>query len=102
MIDAHLNKLRVRDDVSADEERAIRGLVAEEVSVASDRTLIRHGQDVHSSTLLLEGWMARVKDLRSGQRQIVELSVPGDFTDLHGFTLKRLSSASAWASLRCM
>ena len=90
MIAVHLSKLRARDDVSTDEERAIRGLIAEEVSVASDRTIIRHGLDVHSSTLLLEGWMARVKDLRSGQRQIVDLCVPGDFTDLHGFTLKRL------------
>ena len=90
MIEVHLKKLRVRDQVSAEEERVIRALAGEQVTFPADRTVIRHGQDVHSSTLLLEGWMARVKDLPNGQRQIVEISVPGDFTDLHGFTLKKL------------
>ena len=90
MIEVHLKKLRVRDQVSAEEERVIRALAGEQASFPADRTVIRHGQDVHSSTLLLEGWMARVKDLPNGQRQIVEISVPGDFTDLHGFTLKKL------------
>jgi CRP-like cAMP-binding protein len=40
--------------------------------------------------MLLEGWMARAKDLQSGQRQLAELQVAGDFVDLHGFVLKRL------------
>ena len=40
--------------------------------------------------MLLKGWLARVKDLPSGERQMSELHVVGDFTDLHGFTLKRL------------
>jgi CRP-like cAMP-binding protein len=90
MIEAHLKKLRVRDSVSDEEEREIRGLVAQVVEVAADRTVIRHGEELNTSTLLLEGWMARAKDLRSGQRQLLELHVAGDFTDLHGFTLKRL------------
>ena len=34
--------------------------------------------------------MCRYKDLRNGQRQISALHVPGDFLDLHGFTLKQL------------
>jgi CRP-like cAMP-binding protein len=40
--------------------------------------------------LLLEGWMARSKDLQSGERQVTELHVAGDFADLHAFTLKQL------------
>jgi CRP-like cAMP-binding protein len=40
--------------------------------------------------LLLDGWMARSKDLAGGERQVTELHVAGDFADLHGFTLKRL------------
>ena len=40
--------------------------------------------------MLLEGFLCRYKDLRDGSRQISELHVPGDFADLHGFTLKRL------------
>jgi CRP-like cAMP-binding protein len=90
MIEVHLRKLRARDDVSAEEEQVIRSLPAQIVEVAADRTVIRHGQELHQSTLLLEGWMARAKDLPTGQRQLAELNLPGDFVDLHGFTLKRL------------
>jgi CRP-like cAMP-binding protein len=90
MIEAHLKKLRVRDDVSAEEEEAVRQLVAQVEEVQPDRTVIRHGEELQNSVLLLSGWMARAKDLPSGQRQLTEIHVPGDFVDLHGFTLKRL------------
>ena len=90
MIEVHLKKLRTRDDISAEEERAVRGLVSEVVEVGADRTFIRHGQELNQSTLLLKGWMARAKDLPSGQRQLAEIHVAGDFVDLHSFTLKRL------------
>lgn len=90
MIEVHLQKLRARDEISAEEERVIRALVGEIVDVPADRTFIRHGVELQQSVLLLEGWMARAKDLPSGQRQLAELHVSGDFVDLHGFTLKRL------------
>ena len=90
MIEVHLKKLRGRDDISAEEEQAIRGLVAQVVDIAADRTFIRHGDVLNQSTLLLEGWMARAKDLPSGQRQLSEIHIAGDFADLHSFTLKRL------------
>jgi CRP-like cAMP-binding protein len=90
MIEVHLKKLRARDDISREEEQEIRSLVLEVVDVPADRTVIRHGEPLSQSTLLLDGWMGRAKDLPSGQRQIAELHVAGDFTDLHGFTLKHL------------
>ena len=90
MIEAHLKKLRARDDISGEEERAIRDLVSQVISVPADRTFIRHGDELNHSTLLVEGWMARAKDLPSGDRQLAELHIAGDFTDLHSFTLKRL------------
>src|SRR5689334_6984347 len=90
LIERHLAKLRARDNVSAEEEKEVRSLVSHTVHVPPDRTFIRAGQDLKDSTLLLDGWMARAKDLQSGQRQLAELQLPGDFTDLHGFTLKRL------------
>ena len=40
--------------------------------------------------LLADGFAARTKDLSDGTRQIMEVHVAGDFTDLHGFPLKRL------------
>jgi CRP-like cAMP-binding protein len=90
MIDIHLRKLRKRDEINAEEEAAIRGAVAEIRKIAADKVLIRSGQELDVSTLLLDGWMARAKDLRSGQRQITELHVAGDFVDLHSFSLQRL------------
>lgn len=90
MIEVHLKKLRARDTISAEEERVIRSLPSQVIEVPADRTVIKHGDLVHQSTLLLEGWMGRAKYLPTGQRQLVELHVAGDFTDLHGFTLKRL------------
>lgn len=90
MITAHLKKLRLRTTISPDEERVIRGLVAETRQVAADTFLVRAGTELHHSILLLDGWLARSKDLRSGERQVLEIHLPGDFADLHGFTLKRL------------
>jgi CRP-like cAMP-binding protein len=90
MINVHLKKLRARDDIGAEEEEVIRGLVSQVIEIPEDRTFIRHGEELHQSTMLLEGWLARAKDLPSGQRQIAELHVAGDFVDLHGFTLKHL------------
>lgn len=90
MITPHLKKLRMRAELSSDDERVICGLVAETQRVRSDEVLICAGQDLNASILLLDGWMVRSKDRTSGKRQVVELHVAGDFVDLHGFTLKRL------------
>ena len=90
MITAHLKKLRLRSEISADEEKVIRGLVAETRNFRADEPMVRSGAELQSSMLLLDGWAVRSKDLPSGDRQITEIHVPGDFPDLHGFTLKRL------------
>jgi CRP-like cAMP-binding protein len=90
VIEAHLLKLRARDEISADEEQAMRSIVGKVVDLEADRTVIRHGEELHNSTLLLSGWLARAKDLPGGERQLTELHVPGDFADLHSFTLKQL------------
>lgn len=90
MITVHLKKLRKRVEVSADEERAIRASVAETRVVAADEIAVRSGEKLNSSMMLLSGWMARSKDLPSGERQVTELHIAGDFADLHGLTLKCL------------
>ena len=90
MITVHLKKLRRRIELSAEEERAIRGAVTETRKVRADQIVIRSGEELNTSTVLLDGWLARSKDLASGERQVTELHVAGDFADLHGFTLKRL------------
>jgi CRP-like cAMP-binding protein len=90
VIDAHLRKLRARDDVSAEEEEAIRAAVAEVKVFPADHTIIHAGEVLTFSTILLDGFMCRYKELSDGQRQITELHVAGDFVDLHSFSLKRL------------
>ena len=89
-MDSHFRKLRRRHDISATEEAAIRDSVSEFRRVGPDETVIPGGQPLQESTLLIDGWLARVKDLRSGARQFTEIHVAGDFADLHSFTLKRL------------
>lgn len=89
-IEKLLLKLRRRDDVSAEEEGVLRAIVGPVQSVPARRYVVREGEPLKHSTLLVEGIMGRYRDMRDGQRQITELHVSGDFADLHSFTLKRL------------
>lgn len=100
MIEPFLLKLRARDAIAPDEEAAIREMIAEVKEVPADRTLVRAGDEINHSILLLDGLLCRYKDLRDGSRQISELHVSGDFADLHAFTLKRLDH-SVMALTKC-
>jgi CRP-like cAMP-binding protein len=90
VIDKHLMKLRARDTISAAEEAFIRSGVREIMKVRAGSTAVREGQRVNYSTILISGIAARVQSMPDGTSQILELHVPGDFTDLHSFTLKYL------------
>lgn len=90
LLATHLRKLRKRDEISAAEEAAIEDAISEVRSLPADIVAIREGQELDVSTLLLTGWMGRTKMMATGERQITELHVAGDFADLHSFTLKRL------------
>ena len=90
MIDKLLMKLRLRDTLSAAEEDALRALPCSIRRIPKRTTLIRRGEELRESTLLLDGMLGRYKDLRNGSRQISEVHVAGDFADLHSFSLKRL------------
>jgi CRP-like cAMP-binding protein len=89
-IERLLRKLRVRDEVSSHEAEVLRAGCDEVRDVPSNRVLIRAGAPLTHSTLVVDGILARYKDLADGQRQIQEIHVAGDFTDLHGFLLKSL------------
>ena len=90
MITVHLKKLRRRFEISSEEERVIRDAIAEVRRVPADEVIIRAGEELNVSLLLIDGWLARTKDLAGGERQVTQLHVAGDFADLHGFALKRL------------
>jgi CRP-like cAMP-binding protein len=89
-IDKLLLKLGARDEVSEAERQALSDLIVELEDLPAKKTIVSRGQPLNRSILLIEGMMCRSKDLRSGRRQISALHVPGDFLDLHGFTLKYL------------
>ena len=90
MIERHFRMLRARDELGEAEEQAIRASVEQIVDLPAKRVFIRRGEELNHSCLMLDGLAGRFKDLRNGERQITELHVPGDFADLHSFTLKRL------------
>jgi CRP-like cAMP-binding protein len=90
MIERHLEKLRLRDVIDAEEEAALRETIVDTVLHPAGRTMVRAGEELSYSTLLLDGLIGRYKDLKDGNRQITHIHVAGDFADLHGFTLKRL------------
>jgi CRP-like cAMP-binding protein len=85
-----LLKLRARDIVDDEEEQVLRSSISSVKELPAGRVIVRAGMTLSESTLLFEGFVCRYKDLADGQRQIMEIHVPGDFLDLHGFLLKRI------------
>jgi CRP-like cAMP-binding protein len=90
MIEKLLLKLRRYDTVSAQEESDFRAAMSGELEFDRGRTIVKAKTEQNRSLLLLDGFIQRHKDLRSGARQILQVSVPGDFIDLHSIGLKRL------------
>ncbi|HEX8654131.1 MAG TPA: Crp/Fnr family transcriptional regulator [Allosphingosinicella sp.] len=93
-------KLRARDELVEREEQVLREAISGIEEAPAGRTIVRHGTLLTHSTLVLDGILARYKDLSEGQRQIQEIHLPGDFADLHGFLLKRLDH-NVGALTRC-
>ena len=89
-VEALLRQLRRRDDVSEQEADMLRAAIGRTETVGAGERVITAGVPLTQSMLLLDGFVARYKDLAGGQRQITELHVPGDLVDLHGFLLKRI------------
>jgi CRP-like cAMP-binding protein len=75
--------------MSAHEEALLDDLVTHTDRVPDGHIVQKRGVSVSHSTMLLDGFIARVIEA-DGNRHIVGLQVPGDFVDLHAFALKRL------------
>lgn len=84
-------KIRARHDLTDDDVAALASCLQEVREFPAEYTLIRRGEWLNHSTLLLDGLLGRVKATEAG-RQIMEVHVPGDHADLHSFLLKRLDS----------
>jgi CRP-like cAMP-binding protein len=84
-------KLERRDATLSDEEkRALDAAIAKSVEIEADTEVVRENDEPSDSKLLIQGWACRYNVLADGRRQIVAFHVPGDFVDLHSFTLKRM------------
>ena len=93
-------KLRARHDLSPEEESALRSMRWAERTYERNQVMVRSGDVLDHSILLLRGFVLRSKITKDGARQILETNVAGDFVDLHGFILKRLEHEVSGAS-RC-
>ena len=84
--------LRDRRGVHLDvgERARIEAAISEVQTLPPRTTIVRSGDQLQHSTLLIEGIMSRYIDDRRGLRQLVAVHVPGDFVDLHAFPLKVL------------
>lgn len=85
-----IRKLEQRDRLSDEEKHVLANAVARIREFGVDEDLVSEGERPSYSTLLLEGFAARYKDLADGRRQITAIHVPGDFVDLHSFLLHRM------------
>ena len=85
-----LRKLSARNVVSDEEAGVLRDAITEVGHLGASKLLVRSHTTLSHSTLLFDGFACRYKELADGQRQIMELHLPGDFLDLHGFLLKEI------------
>lgn len=81
---------RARDALNEEERQVLEESVSAVRTVPARTTVMRRGELVNHSTLLVDGFMCRYLDDREGYRQLVSMHVPGDFVDLHGFPMKKL------------
>jgi CRP-like cAMP-binding protein len=72
------------------ERQRLEAAISEVRTLEPRTTLVRAGERITHSTLLIEGIMSRYIDDRRGLRQLVAVHMPGDFVDLHAFPLKEL------------
>jgi CRP-like cAMP-binding protein len=78
------------EPLTPSERGRLEGAISEVRQVAPRTILVRKGEQLEHSTLLLSGFLSRHADDRQGLRQLVSLHVPGDLVDLHAYPMKQL------------
>jgi len=84
--------LKARRGVSldAEERQRLEAGISEVRTLGPRTTIVKAGDRLEQSTLLIDGIMSRFLDDKRGLRQLVAVHMPGDFVDLHAFPLKVL------------
>jgi len=85
-----VEKLSLRDSVSATEVAALQHVLGAPRTVRAGIDIVHEHSHPQQSTLLIAGFSARYSTLRDGGRQITEINVAGDFIDLHSLLMKQM------------
>jgi CRP-like cAMP-binding protein len=78
-----LEKVQRHTRLTDDERAGFFNLAGQSHTVPADTDLVKRGEPVSSTCLVVEGLLARTVDMLSGQRQIAAFYVPGDLPDVH-------------------
>ncbi|RPF72531.1 Crp/Fnr family transcriptional regulator [Aurantiacibacter spongiae] len=89
-VDKFVKAVRKRFAFSDAEERMLLERMSGTTRFSAGDVLVSEGSPVTFSSLLSDGFVCREKMTDSGHRQIAEVTVPGDFIDLHSYPLGRL------------
>ena len=90
MLTARFLMGRHREELSATEINLLESAVGSVLTFEARRDIVRHGDRIDRSMLLVDGFICRYMDGLDGSRQLVALHVPGDFVDLHGYPMRQL------------
>jgi CRP-like cAMP-binding protein len=83
-------KLSRRDDLSTDERRALDPGLDRLCRHAPGDEIIRSGAWAKTCQLMVAGMAARINGLADGNRTVTQLSIAGDFLDLHGLLMRQM------------
>ena len=81
-----------------DDLRLLQRLERHTAAAGKDRVLWGHGERVRNLFILQSGWACTVRDTVEGERQIIELLLPGDIIGLREFTFRRHGSEARMIS----
>ena len=95
MIDPLLRKLERYERLSAEEKAFLREAPFHVHDYEPHQAIVQEGDCPSESCLIVEGFACRFKLVRDGKRQILAFHLPGDFCDLHSFSLERMDHGIA-------
>ncbi|HEY9013030.1 MAG TPA: Crp/Fnr family transcriptional regulator [Devosia sp.] len=81
-------RLGWRDTLTDEERRALLGIAEATKVYPAGTDVVREGDRVTRSTLVVDGFATRYRMMQDGERQITNIHIAGDFVDLHSFLLK--------------
>lgn len=93
MIDPLITKLESYTRLSEEEKEFLNRSPSQFRDYQPNETIAFQGGYPTESCVIVKGFACRFKILPDGRQQILALHIPGDFCDLHSFSLKKLDHA---------